>query len=85
MRAVRFHDYGAEDVLTVDEVPEPAISPDEVLVRVHSCAVNHLDLDFRAGVSRIQLTLPHILGMDDHRVDLGHTGRNTYRARPRGT
>ncbi len=64
MRAVRFHDYGAEDVLTVDEVPEPAISPDEVLVRVHSCAVNHLDLDFRAGVSRIPLTLPHILGME---------------------
>jgi NADPH:quinone reductase-like Zn-dependent oxidoreductase len=64
MRAVRFHQYGDDDVLTLDEVPEPEAGPGEVVVRVRSCAVNHLDLDFRTGVSRIPLDLPHTLGME---------------------
>src|SRR5579871_5059631 len=64
MRAVRFHEYGGEDVLRLDDVPTPEAGPGQVVVQVRSCAVNHLDLDFRAGVSRIPLTLPHILGME---------------------
>ena len=39
MRAVRFHEYGGDDVLRLEEVPEPAVGPGQVLVRVRSCAV----------------------------------------------
>ncbi|MCL8208319.1 MAG: zinc-binding dehydrogenase [Actinomycetia bacterium] len=64
MRAVRFHRFGGPEVLRLEEIPPPAPGPGEVLLRVGACAVNHLDLDIRAGVSRRQVRLPHILGRD---------------------
>ncbi len=64
MRTIRFHSYGGDEVLTLEEVPDPVPGPGQIIVRVRSCAINHLDLDFRAGVSRIPLDLPHILGME---------------------
>jgi NADPH:quinone reductase-like Zn-dependent oxidoreductase len=62
--AVRFHEYGGTSVLSVDEIPIPEPAPDEVVVAIEACALNHLDLDLRAGTSRIPLELPHILGSD---------------------
>jgi NADPH:quinone reductase-like Zn-dependent oxidoreductase len=62
--AVRFHEYGGSDVLTVDEIPIPEPAPGEVVVEVEACTLNHLDLDLRDGTSRIPLDLPHVLGLD---------------------
>lgn len=81
MRAMRFHAYGDEDILRLDEVPAPAVGPGDVLVRVRACAVNHLDLDFRAGVSRIPLALPHTLGMETA-GDVAAVGRDVTGVRP---
>lgn len=64
MRAVRFHDYGALDVLQLDEVETPVPGPGEVLLQVEACGLNHFDLDLRAGISRVPLTLPHISGLE---------------------
>ena len=64
MRAARFHEYGGVDVLRVEEVPTPEPGPGEALVRVHACAVNHVDIDMRNGSSRLPLTLPHTLGFE---------------------
>lgn len=64
MRAVRFHEYGGVDVLRVEEVPTPEPGPGDALVRVHACAVNHVDIDMRNGSSRLPLTLPHTLGFE---------------------
>ena len=64
MRAVRFHDYGAIDVLQLDEVADPVAGPGEALLQVEACALNHFDLDLRAGVSRVPLELPHISGLE---------------------
>ena len=62
MKAVRFHEHGAADVLRYEDAPEPEPSPGHVVVRVRACALNHLDLWNRRGV--VRLPLPHILGAD---------------------
>ena len=64
MRAVRFHEHGGLEVLKYEEAPEPKIDANEVVVKVKACALNHLDLWLRQGVSDWKLPLPHILGSD---------------------
>ena len=64
MKAVRFHEHGAADVLRVEEVTDPLIGPGEALVRVRACALNHLDLWQRSGLRRVVIPMPHISGSD---------------------
>ncbi len=64
MHAVRFHQFGGPEVLRSEEVPDPIPSAGEILLRVRACGLNHLDVDCRAGVSRLPLTLPHTLGRE---------------------
>ncbi|MES3516429.1 MAG: NADPH:quinone reductase [Natronomonas sp.] len=49
MRAVRYHDHGGPEVLTVEEVDRPDHDDDEILVRVEAAAVNPVDTYFREG------------------------------------
>jgi NADPH:quinone reductase-like Zn-dependent oxidoreductase len=62
MKAIRFHEFGGPEVLKYEDVPEPALRKDQVLVRVKACALNHLDLFVRKGIPGIKL--PHINGSD---------------------
>jgi NADPH:quinone reductase-like Zn-dependent oxidoreductase len=62
MKAVRIHEFGGPEVLRYEDVPNPVLRKDQVLVRVRACALNHLDLWIRKGLPGI--TLPHILGSD---------------------
>jgi NADPH:quinone reductase-like Zn-dependent oxidoreductase len=64
MKAVRFHQHGGPEVLKYEDAPDPKIGPDEVLVKVKACALNHLDLWLRNGVRNWQLRMPHIVGSD---------------------
>lgn len=64
MKATIFRQHGAPEVLEYTDVPDPEISPNEVLVEVKACALNHLDLFIRAGLPGIPIPLPHILGAD---------------------
>jgi len=64
MKAARFHQHGSAEVLVYEDVPEPRIQANEVLVRVRACALNHLDLFVRAGIPGMKFSLPHILGSD---------------------
>ncbi len=64
MRAVIFKGHGDIDRLIYTEVPEPKIGPSEALIRVKACALNHLDIWTREGMSGIKIPLPHILGCD---------------------
>ena len=64
MKAVRFHEHGGVDVLRYEDVPDPEPGPGEVLVRVHACALNHLDIWERRGLERVKVPLPHISGSD---------------------
>jgi NADPH:quinone reductase-like Zn-dependent oxidoreductase len=62
MQAIRFHEYGGPEVLRYEQVPDPVLRQDQVLVRVKACAMNHLDLWVRMGTTRSPL--PHIPGSD---------------------
>jgi NADPH:quinone reductase-like Zn-dependent oxidoreductase len=62
MKAVRIHEFGGPEVLRYEDVPDPKLRKDHVLVRVRACALNHLDLWVRKGLPGVKL--PHILGSD---------------------
>ena len=62
MKAVRLFEYGGP--LVFDDVPTPTIARDEILVKVRSTAVNHLDLVEASGTIRqiLPIDLPWIPG-----------------------
>jgi NADPH:quinone reductase-like Zn-dependent oxidoreductase len=62
MKAVRIHQFGGPEVLIYEDVPDPQLRKDQVLVRVKACALNHLDVWVRKGLPGVKL--PHILGSD---------------------
>jgi NADPH:quinone reductase-like Zn-dependent oxidoreductase len=62
MKAVRIHQFGGPEVLTYENVPDPILRKDHVLVRIKACALNHLDLWVRKGLPGVNL--PHVLGSD---------------------
>ncbi|HUQ49869.1 MAG TPA: zinc-binding dehydrogenase [Terriglobales bacterium] len=62
MKAIRFHEFGGPEVLKFEDVPEPQLRKDQVLIKIKACALNHLDLFLRRGMPGI--TLPHINGSD---------------------
>lgn len=64
MRAVIVEQHGGPDVLKLAEVRDPEIKPNEVLVVVRACALNHLDVWARNGLPGIRIPMPHILGND---------------------
>jgi len=66
MKAVRFHNYGAPDVLIYEDVPKPEPAAGEALIRVHATSVNPIDWKIRAGYLRSfrEYPLPFILGWD---------------------
>jgi NADPH:quinone reductase-like Zn-dependent oxidoreductase len=62
MKAVRVLEFGGQ--LVLDDVPAPTIARDEILVKVKSTAVNHLDLVKASGTARqiFPMDLPWIPG-----------------------
>ena len=63
MRAVRYHDHGGPDALTVDDVARPTPDGSELLVEVAAAAVNPVDTYFRDG-SYDPGALPWVPGSD---------------------
>ena len=49
MKAIYINETGGTDVLIYGDRPEPEIAPGEILIRVGGSALNHLDLNLRAG------------------------------------
>jgi NADPH:quinone reductase-like Zn-dependent oxidoreductase len=64
MKAVRFHKHGGPQVLQYEDAPDPVPNNDEALVRVKACALNHLDIWARHGLSNVEILMPHISGSD---------------------
>ena len=64
MKAIRFQQHGGPEVLKYADAPDPVVRPNEVLVRVRACALNHLDLWVRQGIPGVPIPLPHIPGSD---------------------
>ena len=50
MRGVAYDEFGGPEVLTLrDDLPDPPVGPDTVLVRVHAAGVNPVDTGIRQG------------------------------------
>lgn len=64
MKAVVFHEFGGSDVLQLEELAEQRPAPGQVRLEVAACALNHLDVDVREGISRFPVEFPHVLGLE---------------------
>ncbi len=65
MRAIVLNQFGAPEVLRLEEVPAPTPAADQILLRVHSVSINRtLDLVVRQGNYPVKVQLPHVLGVD---------------------
>jgi len=66
MKAIRIHEFGGPDVLSIDEIPVPQPGKDEVLIKVHATSVNPVDWKIRAGLRKEKFPskLPLTLGWD---------------------
>ena len=66
IQAIRVHNYGESDVLTLEAIAQPEPQPNEVLIRVQAAAVNPLDWKIRAGYMKeiFPMPLPFTPGMD---------------------
>jgi NADPH:quinone reductase-like Zn-dependent oxidoreductase len=65
MRAIVMYKRGGPDVLTYEpDFPAPKIGPEDVLIRVRACGMNHVDIFTREGEQAVRPPLPHILGME---------------------
>jgi NADPH:quinone reductase-like Zn-dependent oxidoreductase len=62
MKAVRIHQFGGPEVLTYEDIADPQLRKDQVLVKVKACSLNHLDVWVRKGLPGVKL--PHVLGSD---------------------
>lgn len=64
MNAVVFRRHGGPEVLEWATMPDPAPGPDETVIAVKACALNHLDIWAREGMPGVTISMPHILGCD---------------------
>jgi NADPH:quinone reductase-like Zn-dependent oxidoreductase len=64
VKAVVFHEFGGSDVLRLEEIPDPSPGAGEVTIDIAACALNHLDVDVREGVSRFPVEPPFVLGLE---------------------
>jgi NADPH:quinone reductase-like Zn-dependent oxidoreductase len=57
VKAIAQNAFGDAEVLSLQELPDPLVGPDQVLVRVHTAGVNPVDRGVRAGY--LQSLYPH--------------------------
>jgi NADPH2:quinone reductase len=64
MKAVIVENFGGPEVLLCREIAVPAISEDQILVRLHASGVNPVDTYIRSGTYGTLPTLPYTPGFD---------------------
>jgi NADPH:quinone reductase-like Zn-dependent oxidoreductase len=62
--AATFREHGGPEVMRWEELDDPVPGPDEVVIEVRACGLNHSDLDSRAGTSRWPFAMPWVLGAE---------------------
>lgn len=64
MKAIRVHEFGAAEALTLDEIEKPQVKAGEVLIKVAAAGINYADTRMRAGNYLIRPELPFTLGFE---------------------
>src|SRR5579871_4019777 len=66
MKAMVIHKYGGPEELKYEDMPEPVMNPDDVLIRIYSTSVNPIDWKIRKGMRKEggERPFPLILGWD---------------------
>ena len=64
MKAVRIHESGKLDSFVYEDAPDPDVGPNDVLVRVRACALNHLEAWEAKTVPRREDGDSRIVGTD---------------------
>ncbi|MGZ4964949.1 MAG: NADPH:quinone reductase [Limisphaerales bacterium] len=77
MKAIRVHQFGAPEVMKLEEVPNMQPSGDQVLVRIRAIGINPVDTYIRAGSYDPKPTLPYTPGKDAAGEMVG-TGARVY-------
>src|SRR5215471_20986240 len=62
MKAFQLAAHGKPGKFALRDVPEPAAEPEDVVVRVHACGLNHLDLWLEEAGLPIPIQLPRTPG-----------------------
>jgi NADPH:quinone reductase-like Zn-dependent oxidoreductase len=63
MKAIVYHEYGSPDVLRCEDIPKPAPKDNEVLIKVHTAALNPLDWRLLNGKPRVIRLVARLLKM----------------------
>jgi NADPH2:quinone reductase len=64
MRTILVREFGAPDVLQLEQIPDPKPSPSEVLVRIRAAGINPVETYIRSGVYARKPSLPWVPGTD---------------------
>ena len=57
MKAIRIHNPGGPEALTLDEVPDPTPAAGQAVVKLAAAGVNYIDVYFRTGTYKAPLPL----------------------------
>ena len=64
MKAIRVHEFGDPEVMRLEEVPEPQLGSEQILIKVQAVGVNPVDTYIRAGGYTTKPSLPYTPGSD---------------------
>ena len=83
MKAVVFDQHGGIEVLQYRDIPEPDVSPNDVLVRVKATACNYNDIWARRGMPGLAVSLSPYLWERCRGRDRQGRQRSSQRAKRR--
>ncbi len=82
MKAIRIHRHGGVDQLRYEDADAPKLdSPEDVIIKLESAALNHIDIWVRKGSTGMEIPMPHILGADGAGVVV-EVGSNVKSVKP---
>jgi NADPH2:quinone reductase len=64
MKAIVIREYGAPEVMKLEEIPVPQFDANQVLIRVKAAGVNPVDTYIRSGMYSVVPNLPFTCGKD---------------------